>query len=461
MKLVYIFFLCLVPLEVGAQNIFRIACNGDLEKLDSALQSQEINVLDDQGRNLLHWAAGCKKPEIVDYLVEKEIDFDLKDDESNTPLHYAADFGNAETLTQMIALEADDEWTKSDGGQLLGLATQREDQEKIDILLAEGVEINSPNRRGSTALEIADRFGYDEMVDFLISKGADSSVLNKALPEGKYMGEEPPGKVAKLFAPGFISTEEEEFGSVFNKAGDEFYFGVHKRGKSEIRFSELKNGRWTEPKAILIHPEYGYNDPFLSQDENRLYFISNHPISGKGEPKEDIDIWFVERQGSAWSKPIHAGWNINTESQEYYISFTEEGKMYFSSSRHASEDEKGWNLDIYTSEFKNGEFQPAIQLGSAINSDAYEADVFVDPKEEYVIFCSERDGGLGVGDLYISFKDSQGNWSQAKNMGEKINSSKYEYCPFVTEDGKYLFYTSNQDIYWISTDIIQDLKNER
>ena len=65
---------------------------------------------------------------------------------------------------------------------------------------------------------------------------------------------------------------------------------------------------------------------------------------------------------------------------------------------------------------------------------------------------------MGRGDLYISFKNTDGTWTESVNMGEKVNTKKHELCPFVSHDGKYLFYTSNQDIYWVSTEIIAKIK---
>ena len=75
-----------------------------------------------------------------------------------------------------------------------------------------------------------------------------------------------------------------------------------------------------------------------------------------------------------------------------------------------------------------------------------------------MIFCSIRKIGKGQGDLYISFKDKDGKWGDAINMGNTINSEKHELCPFVTKDGKYLFYTSNNDIYWVSTQILDNYR---
>ena len=62
--------------------------------------------------------------------------------------------------------------------------------------------------------------------------------------------------------------------------------------------------------------------------------------------------------------------------------------------------------------------------------------------------------------MQISFKDEADNWSKSKNMGIVINTEGHELCPFVTKDGNYLFYTSNQDIYWVDASVIQELKKQ-
>ncbi len=272
-----------------------------------------------------------------------------------------------------------------------------------------------------------------------------------------YLAQEPPSMTPSIFAPGLISKSTvSEFGSVFNKDGTAFYYGVDLGGRTEIRYSELNGDTWTAPKTILSHKSYGFNDPFLSPDEKRLYFISERSLDGTGA-KNDHDIWYVEKDGDKWSEPINAGPNINSDSNEYYMSFTETGTMYFSSNKITSYNKRG-DFDIYASKSINGEFQEAVGLGDAINTSNYEADVFVDPEETYVIFCARRPEGLGRGDLYISFKNPDGTWTKSVNMGEKINTKGHELCPFVSKDGKYLFYTSNQDIYWVSSKIIDELK---
>lgn len=62
-----------------------------------------------------------------------------------------------------------------------------------------------------------------------------------------------------------------------------------------------------------------------------------------------------------------------------------------------------------------------------MNTEHYEADVFVSSDEQYVIFCSERPGGLGKGDLYISFNDNSGKRQKAKNSRFQDTSTKFQY----------------------------------
>jgi hypothetical protein len=269
----------------------------------------------------------------------------------------------------------------------------------------------------------------------------------------KYLNEVPPGTTPVVFAPGKVSTKDQfEFGSVFSKNRNEFYYAVEINGKAETRFMKFENGSWTSPVTILIHDVYSYNDPFLTPDEKSLFFISDRPLSGVG-PKKDYDIWYVERQSGKWSDPINAGAHINSVKNEYYISFTSNGKMYFSSNTGAQVGSN--NYDIYSSEFSAGAFQPAVKLAANVNSEHYEADVFVAPDESYLVFAANRPGGLGSGDLYVSFRDANGNWTPARSLGNAINTETDDFCPYVSPDGKYLFYASRGDIYWVSIDVIK------
>ena len=83
---------------------------------------------------------------------------------------------------------------------------------------------------------------------------------------------------------------------------------------------------------------------------------------------------------------------------------------------------------------------------------------FISPDEQYIIYCAERPDGYGKGDLFISFKDGKGQWQAAKNMGNAVNTSGYEFCPFVSADGKHLFFSRDGDIYWVDAQVIKTLR---
>ena len=276
-----------------------------------------------------------------------------------------------------------------------------------------------------------------------------SAKVNESL---KYLKQKPPSMVPEVFAPDLISSKNnQEFGSVFSKDGTEFFYGVNVNNKAEIRYAKLIGDEWTEPQTILSHEKYGFNDPFLSTDEKRLYFISEMSIDGLNA-KDDIDIWYVEKNKTGWSEPINAGPSINSEKNEFYISFTQDGTMYFSSN---VSPEGSSNFDIYRSKSVEGKFQKAESLGDSVNSPHYEADVFVDPHESYIIFYSQRPGKPDLrGGLYISFKKNNDTWTKAVKIDEPING----ICPFISKDGKYFFYSRNGDIYWVDAKIIEQYR---
>ena len=275
----------------------------------------------------------------------------------------------------------------------------------------------------------------------------------------KYIDENKPTIEPIIFAKDFISIDSiSEFGSIFNQKGNEFYFAIDSGGRSKIKFTKIKNGKWIQPITIISDKKHGFNDPFLSPNEDKLYYISDKPRNAQDTIK-DYDIWYSNKVGEKWSEPINAGMKINSDADEYYISFTAEGTMYFASNKNKKAKRKH-DFDIYKSSYIDDTFQTPQKLSNAINSKRYEADVYIAPDESYIIYCAARKSGFGKGDLYISFKGTNGNWEKSINMGNSINSEKHELCPFVTKDGKFLFYTSNQDIYWVSTKIIAEIKEK-
>lgn len=280
-------------------------------------------------------------------------------------------------------------------------------------------------------------------------------------PAYSLISEVVPDTTPLIFAPDFISFPDRyEFGITISKNGKQIFFGVDPEfdlqtpGVHKIWQTSFINDKWTEPEIFLSHTEFTRNDPMLSNDENRLYFISDQPV--EGDMAKDIDLWFVEKEGQEWSDPINLGTPINTEFNEFYSSFTDDGSMYFASNSMSSNNPR--NYDIYKAQWEDDRFLEPIALSDSINTQYYEGDVFVAPDESYLIFAAARRGGMGQGDLYISFRSESGEWQEAQNMGAIINSENHELCPYVTPDGRYFMYTSNKELYWVSTKIFDRYK---
>ncbi|MEO1244220.1 MAG: polysaccharide deacetylase family protein [Pseudomonadota bacterium] len=276
--------------------------------------------------------------------------------------------------------------------------------------------------------------------------------------ENAYLSASPPGNEPTVFAPGKVSRSDAyEYGSVFSASGTEAFFGVDVGERAEIRTTRLEDGEWKTPEVVLADPVFTYGDPFLSLDGSRLYFISNRPREGGFEPA-DFDIWYVDRRQDGWSEPVNLGAPINTPANEYYVSLTDDGHLAFASNRGAGGQR---NFDVYVAAPKDdGGYYPPQRLPDSVNSPAYEADPFIAHDGSYLIFGATRRDGSGRGDLYISFKDEEGEWSEAVSMGPRINTQHHELCPYVSRDGRYLFYTSNEDIRWLDAAVIDELRQE-
>jgi len=271
---------------------------------------------------------------------------------------------------------------------------------------------------------------------------------------GPYLGQKPPGLSPEIFAPGIVSTAQGEFNVAFSPNGEEFYYSVNEpSGRETMKFMIYENDRWTPPQPVPFVSRQNDCDPFFSHDGNRFYFISTRPKKDK-QGSRDWDIWYVERAGAGWSEPINIGPPVNSDVDEYYVSLTKDGTIYFASNRSGGLG----SFDIYRSRLVDGHYAKPENLGAAINTKYLEHDPFIAPDESYLLFTSvHRPGGFGTGDLYISSRRKNGTWTEAENLGKIFNTSGYDFCPIVSPDGKYFFFTRSGDIYWVGMEAIKKL----
>ena len=282
-------------------------------------------------------------------------------------------------------------------------------------------------------------------------------VIHSLVRKSDYLGQKPPGTTPKVFAPGIVSTNKSEFNAAFSPNGKDFFFSVNESpGRETMMFMKYENNQWTSPQSAPFVSDQNDCDPFFSHDGSRLYFISTR--SKKNDKlSKDWDIWYVERTDSGWSEARNLGPPVNSDHDEYYVSLTREGAIYFASNRAGGYG----SFDIYRSRFVDGHYLKPENLGASINTKYLEHDPFIAPNKSYIVFTSvDRPGGFGTGDLYISFRRKEGTWTEAKNLGKTFNTSGYDFCPMVSPDGKYFFFTKKGDIYWVSMEVIKQLKLE-
>jgi len=298
----------------------------------------------------------------------------------------------------------------------------------------------------------------------LFSCSGEKELLNL---KGQYLGQKPPGMIPELFAPGIVSTSGDEINAVFSPDGKTLYFSrdsrsnLSKAGKDyTIYYMKETSGGWTIPEKVPFAGEYMNADMALSSDGSQLFYCSDRPLAAGGARKPDADIWTVDVLADGWSEPRNLGPEINSDSNEWYPCLAENGTLYFSSSREGGKGKS----DLYCAKLVNGIYQKAEPLKGDVNTIYREGDVFIAPDESYLItVSSDRPDTFGMGDLYISFRNQKDEWSEAVNLGKPLNTEAHDYCPMVSPDGKYLFYSSKKrgidDVYWIDAEIINEFKS--
>ena len=269
----------------------------------------------------------------------------------------------------------------------------------------------------------------------------------KAFPvlKGPYLGQTPPGMEPEVFAPGIVSTELNTRDMAITPDGREIYFCVNLGSFtfSTIMVTRLKDGAWTAPEVMehMEDPGCWNIEPCISADGKKFFFMSNRPDKAKNEAKGDEDIWVMERAGDGWGEPANLGAPVNSDSAEFFPSLTRDNTLYFTRRDEASGIEH-----IYRSRLRDGRYQEPEKLPAQVNSGQTRFNAFIAPDESFIIVpVYGRKDSLGQTDYYVSFRGADGTWSEAVNMGPKINSaSGSEYSASVSPDGRYLFFMASR-----------------
>ena len=256
-----------------------------------------------------------------------------------------------------------------------------------------------------------------------------------------------PDSTALVYLPGIISKDSFDFNAAFSPDGKSYYFSRSMNKQSKMYVSHYNGATWGEP--VLLSPAeatYSDADPAFAPD-GKLYFISNRP-KAPSDTLKDYNIYSMSPLANGtWSQPEYIQ-SINTDSNEYYISFAKNGNLYFASSRNGGFGEE----DIYISRLVNGQYTTPENLGTAINTSKSEYDPGIAANEDMLVFASSgREDSFGAADLYYAKPDNNKKWLPAANLGKRINTPTRDFCPYFSPDATYFFFSSDRDIKWINT----------
>jgi len=268
-----------------------------------------------------------------------------------------------------------------------------------------------------------------------------------------YLGQTPPGLIPERFPPDSLLANNIwlwHSTAVFSPDSTEMFFSKYfqSTGRLEMVYMKYENNHWTGPSlpsfADTIH---SYNCPVFSIGGDTLYYISSEP---------PFHILFTTRDGQGWNTPNPI--NIPYPPGAFLghqFSIANDHSIYF-------EIWENNQVDLYYSQYNNGVYEDPVPL-PGLNTNYYDWGPFIDYNDEFIIFSSNRPGGYGLNDLYISTKNMNGGWNEPVNLGTPINSTNEESYPLISFDDQYFFFTTQKpgdlgyNPYWVDSQVIYDI----
>lgn len=241
---------------------------------------------------------------------------------------------------------------------------------------------------------------------------------------------------------------------------------------AQLRLQQLQTARklMNEPVKVYLenvgkkvntkYPEYS---SVVSLDGSALYFTSRRPWANNetedfrdpslNQYTEDVYVSYMDFDGS-WTEPIRLEFCLPERNEATIAVSTDERRVYL------YQDDKG-NGDLYYTDFYAAKFNTIEFLKDKnINTDYWETHCMVSNDGTHLFLVSDRPGGYGGRDLYMSKKRDDGTWSKPENLGPGINGPKDDDAPFVSINNKQLYFATNDSRSIGGFDIMMSELNE-
>jgi len=238
------------------------------------------------------------------------------------------------------------------------------------------------------------------------------------------------------------------------------YINDIKLGKAILKSSEyaveaIKKRIQFEPKPLsaAVNQLQQQYFPTLTADRQTMIFT--------GRTSDNEDIYEVLFKDGAWQQPQIVK-ELSTKNNEGTCSISADGKTLIFTACVGNKDRKVYgSCDLFIS-YKTGDTWSApVNMGKNINTKAWESQPTLSADGRVIYFISDRGGGVGKNDIWMSKKDKEGNWLPAVNLGEPVNTKLNEVSPFIHANGKTLFFSSRGHVGFWGYDLYQAELNEK
>jgi outer membrane protein OmpA-like peptidoglycan-associated protein len=219
-------------------------------------------------------------------------------------------------------------------------------------------------------------------------------------------------------------------------------------GAREDIYTSLKgNDSWSVARSegTPLNSELREGAPSLTSDGNTMILTICESYGNYGQGRHGLgscDLFVSNLKNGRWTNPRNLGNKINSRHFDSQSSISSNGSdIYFSSSRPGGFGK----TDIYVCEIKNGKISTPKNLGFEINTNGSEEGVFIHPDNNTLYFTSTGHPGMGGSDIFMSKKQTDGSWGKPVNLGYPINTFEDEWGLTIDATGTYAYFASDRE----------------
>lgn len=205
--------------------------------------------------------------------------------------------------------------------------------------------------------------------------------------------------------------------------------------EQQIQACNIAAEQMKKPVRVLIQPLKEYINqgsvnerPVVSYDGNTMAYTERRGL-------ESV-VYVTRREGDSWATPTDITLEASMGTDCHTTSLNSDGtELYLFKNDN-------YDGNIYVTRFEDGRWTTIIRLNRNINTRFYESHAAISYDGKKLYFTSNREGGIGELDLWVSEKDETGDWGIPVNLGNAVNTPYNEETPFVSVDGNTLTFSS-------------------